>query len=397
MSGENSILDKVISSKQAADISEINLKTILEELKTCLKSQERDIVNRRFGLEGNAKEPLEQIGKSYSLTRERIRQIESSAIKKIKQSKKSEEVLAPLEKTINRLLEEHGGAMEQEFLFSEFFDSDENTKENQQVLIFILEKISKKFVKLAASTDFLSGWAQKITDLEQVKNYINQLVDFITTKNQHFQFEALHREISQQTENALSRLSKETLESYLHLAIKLGANPFGDFGLKQWGFIQPKRMRDKIHLILKKQKKPLHFTKISDLINKANFDHKKALPQTVHNELIIDKKFVLVGRGIYALKEWGYEPGIVSDIITRALKEADKPLSKEEIFTAVLKQRLVKKMTIYISLIDRSKFKKLSNGRYTLIVSDDQKITEEKLVKTETGDDSEGTNKRINE
>lgn len=371
MSSE-SILEKIINSKQAADLSQINPKVMIETISANLSTKEKDIISRRFGLTGKNKEPLEKIGKFYNLTRERIRQIEASAVKKIcqnNQNKKTSEVLESLEKIIARLMETYGGAVEENFLFSKVFEAAENNKENQQILTFILGKLSGKFIRITDPQNFNPGWDLKIVNLDKIKNLSEQLVELFKKIGKPLKLSELIVKIENQEKDELKSLTPEQIESLLYLSANLGKNPFDDFGLLIWGLIKPKRMADKIYLVLKKANQPLHFIKIAELINKARFDHKLALPQTVHNELIIDQKFVLVGRGIYALTEWGYQPGVVSEVINKVLQEAGKPLTKEEIVNKVLKQRIVKEMTIYIALIDKKKFKKLPTGHYTLAES----------------------------
>ena len=111
----------------------------------------------------------------------------------------------------------------------------------------------------------------------------------------------------------------------------------------------------------------MHFVEIANLINENKFDKKKANPATVHNELILDKKYVLVGRGIYALKEWGYQKGTVADVILEIMKEKQSPMSKQEVVDEVLKQRMVKKTTIHIALLNRKLFKKADNHKFYLV------------------------------
>jgi thioredoxin reductase len=89
---------------------------------------------------------------------------------------------------------------------------------------------------------------------------------------------------------------------------------------------------------------------------------KKVHPQTVHNELIRDKRFVLVGRGTYALREWGFEEGTVKDIIVTLIKTAGGFLAKDIIVKDVLKKRKVKKATIDVNLSDRKVFQKAKGG-----------------------------------
>jgi len=62
----------------------------IERLLSCLKDRERDIIIMRFGLHDDVPHTLEEIGKEFGLTRERVRQIESEAIKKLRKAMKRE-------------------------------------------------------------------------------------------------------------------------------------------------------------------------------------------------------------------------------------------------------------------------------------------------------------------
>jgi len=119
-------------------------------------------------------------------------------------------------------------------------------------------------------------------------------------------------------------------------------------------------------LVFKKHGKPLHFTEVATLIDKLayNLPNKKTYPQTVHNELIKDGRFVLVGRGTYALAEWGYVPGTIKDIITKVLNEKNMPIHKDEIVEKVLAQRLVAKNTVLMNLNNKKNFEKDANENY---------------------------------
>ena len=121
-------------------------------------------------------------------------------------------------------------------------------------------------------------------------------------------------------------------------------------------------MNDRVGLILKKVGKPMHFEDIAKHISKIF--KKKAYPPTVHNELILNDEYVLVGRGIYALAEWGFKEGVVSSVIAEVLKKANRPLTRNEVVEGVLKQRIVKKNTIHLALTDKEKFLKTRDGKY---------------------------------
>ena len=159
--------------------------------------------------------------------------------------------------------------------------------------------------------------------------------------------------------NNLFSLNKNFLTSCLEISKKIQKNQQGVWGLLNWPEINPRGVKDRALLVFKKENKPLHFKEVASLIPKA-------LPQTVHNELIKDSRFVLVGRGVYALREWGYEKGFVRDVIFKTLKEAGKPLSKSEILEKVLKQRLVKENTVLLNLTDKKYFAKTVGNFYTI-------------------------------
>jgi hypothetical protein len=87
--------------------------------------------------------------------------------------------------------------------------------------------------------------------------------------------------------------------------------------------------------------------------------------QTVHNELIKDERFVLVGRGLYGLREFGLMPGTAREVIAYVLEEKG-PLHPKDIVKLVRDQRMIKDATIMINLQNKKHFTCLSDGRYCL-------------------------------
>ena len=369
MNQENSILDKVISSKQISEIEQFNPSEVVSNLLKNLLNREEDILRRRFGLSGQKKQTLEEIGESYNVTRERIRQIENSGINKIKKNKNYTQIITPIENTITSVIERHGGIMNETFFLETLLHISGNSPLNRQSVIFILsELLNNKFKKVKQTEDLRFSWQLKITSTDLLHKTINKLLEIIEKKEHPLKLQEL-LDLFRKDEfylNHQNQLSDDVITSYLEISQKISKNPFGEYGLAEWGSIIPKRMNDKIYLILKKYRKPLHFIEITKLINEANFDKKNAYAPTVHNELILNKKYVLVGRGIYALAEWGYKPGVVADILVNILEKSEKPMTRKELVDTVLKQRIVKKNTIHLALSDKTKFKKLENGTYTL-------------------------------
>ena len=155
--------------------------------------------------------------------------------------------------------------------------------------------------------------------------------------------------------------------NYLVLTIEIEKNVFGQWGLSLWKEVRPKDVGDKAYLVMKHHKKPEHYSAITDMINKARFDNRMAYKETVHNELIKDQRFILIGRGIYALSEWGYKSGVVADVISEILKQTGQPMSREKIIEEVLKRRIVKKNTILVGLSNKKFFKKVGKNAYYLV------------------------------
>jgi len=317
----------------------IDYQKICQELLKELPQKQKDIIFRRFGLGSSQKETLEEIGQDFNITRERVRQIEEDGLLKIKPK------VAAYKKVFqyfNQYFKKHGGLKKEEILLEDLGGK------RYQAHIYFLLNINETFKKFSESANFYSFWAADKNSLESVEKNINNTLNRLKEVNKPLSLKEL-----------ISFSNNKFLASYLEISKKILKNSDGLYGLREWPEINPKGVKDKAYLVFKKSKKPLHFNEIAGMIDGA-------LAQTVHNELIKDPRFVLVGRGIYALKEWGYESGQVKDVIGKVLKE-NGPLTQGEILEKVLKQRLVKENTILLNLSNKKNFLKDSEGRYKVL------------------------------
>lgn len=320
-----------------------------------LKKRTKSILIKRFGIGQENKMTLESIGQAYQITRERVRQIESVSLQEFKKSSKVAS-LKKYEVMLEDLLNEHGQIMEHNFLLLNFRQKHNLEKIHDNAIEFIL-KVSPKFKLIKENDEIRKTWALANVDLNTSKKVINQFV---------LNLEGKGRPVAENNlTNNFEIKDSKTLVSYLSLSKKILKNPFNEWGLSTWREIVPKGVKDKAYIVLEKHNKPAHFTEITKLINQAKFDQKTAIPQTVHNELIKDPRFVLVGRGMYALKRWGYQQGTVAEIIEKIIHVSGKTMPKEQIINQVLKQRFVKKNTIILALQNKTKFQKV-NGLYCL-------------------------------
>lgn len=366
-----SILDQVLSSQRMNELSNFDPDDIIQELFDVLNEREEDIIVNRYGLTGEPKVTLEEIGKRYSVTRERVRQVENASLRRIRE-KYAETTLKTLEQMIRSILEEHAHMMSERRLISSLLNDDKTTEANTAKIRFILnELLHDRLVPVKESRDLYKSWSSEQAPWDTFHTSVSKLTDYLEDRKEPIALASLVDEARNRItfDESLAANFETIIVNFLDITKKIEENRFNEWGLSHWSAIRPKRMNDKIFLVMKREGKPLHFTQIAKKINDASFDQRIAYPATIHNELILDNKYVLVGRGIYALREWGYKPGVVLDVIREILRENNKPLTKEQIISEVLKNRLVKKSTIALALMNKKTFQKNTDGTYSLTAS----------------------------
>jgi hypothetical protein len=335
------ILQKILKEKKEKELIRLNAVEIVNALFSDLEKRERDILSRRFALGKDGRQTLEEIGGLYNLTRERVRQIERASLKKLKEIESFDEQLSDAREIVSKLLEEHGGIMEKDFLLDVLtvmslkLDDKENLdgKSYKNYLEFVLSSLLDDHVeKVDNSSKFTSFFKLK----DQAVNYLEDLVDELKDKLQDLKktmrfedlvlvmkelksFSNYKDKIFKKDESLdLKEIYKEDvfpewgdiidrhkpLYSFMQAVKDVNPNKFGDWGKDDWPDIKPKRIADKIYLVLKKKNNPMHFSEITEEINNVGFDSRKVNSGSVHNELILDDRYILTSRGTYGLKEW---------------------------------------------------------------------------------------------
>lgn len=334
-------------------------KQVTKKLLDTLSERARDILISRYGLgKDSEKKTLEAIGQSYGITRERVRQIEEYSLSNIRKSDefaKTQEVFDELKSVV----EELGGVVSEEELLNEI-----STNEGTQNHIHFLLVLGDQFVKFKENNHFTCRWCVDQKLVTQIESSIKNLYETLDDEAILPESELIEAFLEHLKEVSDHYKNEEILRRWLSMSKKIGKNPLGEWGKADSANINVKGMRDYAYLVIRRHGSPIHFREVAEQITQL-FD-KKAHVATTHNELIKDDRFVLVGRGLYALTDWGYMSGVVRDVIVELI-EKNGPMTREEIIEKVLKERYVKENTIVVNLQNPKFFKKDAKGRYTVV------------------------------
>ncbi len=321
------------------------------------QEREREIITRRFGL-FDRRETLEQIGELLGITRERVRQLEKAILIRLKIAAEENKVpaIGDVERLIIRDLSENGRVARVHDLTQRLVDGENDARHRAHVAF--ISELSPNLVILTENDNYHHAVGIKeYGDEKKIKSHVDEIVKTVKKHGEPLQAEALHEKLSHENPTQVRALASTSK----HLA-SLKDN----WGLAKWPTVNPKNIRDKIYVILAENGKPMHFSDIAKAIKKSDFKRRDVTTQAIHNELIKDKRFVLIGRGIYALDNWGFSRGTVADIITDVLKKAGEPLHRDEIVKRVLKSRQVKETTILLNLQSKPQFKRVAKATYAL-------------------------------
>lgn len=346
-------------TKQRAQLKQ----AVADILNVIEQDREKEIITRRFGL-FDRKETLEQIGELLGITRERVRQLEKAILIRLTMATENNSVPAvrDAERTMVRHLSEHGRVARVQDLAAHIAGPD-STAEHRAHVGFLAALAPGLTVVSENDHYHHAVGIKEYGDEKKVKKSVDEIVKTIKEHGEPLTGSGLHAKLDNYEHPDHVRALASVSKKVAHLK--------DNWGLTKWPTVNPKNIRDKIYVILAEHGKPMHFSEIAKAIKKSDFKRKDVTTQAIHNELIKDKRFVLIGRGIYALDSWGYSKGTVSDIITDVLKKAGEPLHRDEIVKRVLKSRQVKETTILLNLQSKPQFKRVSKATYQL--ADDTK------------------------
>ncbi|HIQ57168.1 TPA: hypothetical protein EYG84_00595 [Candidatus Gracilibacteria bacterium] len=339
------------------EASDEKLKDLIEDFFLILSQTEKKVITKRFSLDDQPKQTLEKIGQHFDVTRERIRQIENNALKKLQRNVMNSHI-RNITDVARSILQENGGVLVSDSLISKVLVAlHSDTSYTANVIRFAI-RLDKEVSEVRRDKYFAPIYHFTAIKFPQITKTYKVVKKRLQDNKDVMSFAAIYKDIKDDIE-----VSKMTMESVAKSAINILVVDEGYIGLSKWRHINPKSIKDKAILIFQKLKKPLHFVELANKISEFGKSQKHVTVQAVHNDLIRYKDFVLVGRGVYALTKWGIPAGTVMDIIAKVLKEKG-PLKRREIIEEVEKLRDVKENTISLNLQKSPAFIRVGRAVY---------------------------------
>ena len=331
----------------------------MRKLLLALPERSRTVLESRFGLGASPERTtLEAIGGRYSITRERVRQIENHALGALKKSPAFAQAEAAFHE-LERIVDSLGGIVCEDDLLN-FITTDKSMQNH----IYFLLVLGDPFKYRKEADEVNRCWYVDRELAEKVEEALKRLYGGLSDEDLIPEGEMIDRFLKELQNINDKHRNGEVLKRWLKISKRLGKNPLGEWGPAKSPNVKTKGVRDYAYLAVKKHGSPLHFREVSKMIEKVF--NRAAHVATTHNELIKDQRFVLVGRGMYALREWGYSEGVVRDVIREILKKSG-PLTREQIIEKVLKERHVKPGTIVVNLQNQKYFKRGKDGKFSVV------------------------------
>ncbi len=347
-----------VSPKKRAGKPVFDSSALIKKLLADISERGREVLTLRFGLGTSAtRETLESIGERWSITRERVRQIEASALEAVRGSKAFKDAEKQFDE-LCKFVESLGSIIPEEHLLEELA-SDEKGQNRFRFLLVV----GSAFFRERETDEFYARWHVDHATAKKVHKALSSLYASLSDTEVLKESDLFSRFIAELKDVETAYRNEEVLKRWLSLSKNISSNPLAEWGKAHAPAIRTKGIRDYAYLVIKRAGSPMHFRDVANSI--TELFAKKAHVATTHNELMKDERFVLVGRGLYALSEWGYKPGVVRDVIRDVLK-AGGAMTRDQIVKQVKEVRYVKDNTILVNLSDPRYFKRNKNGTYAL-------------------------------
>jgi len=356
---------KMDDKRIKVDIEKTNLKDVL----VYCKPKERLVLIKKFGLDGQKEIPLQRIGKEYSLTRERIRQIETQALMRFRRLIVGNQTYIAVLEEAKKILQAYGNILCEDVLISKLLNKNVFKFSKQELKLILVSDfdigylkrnkyLKKSFYVEPLYEDMLTQMVVFMLNYFEKRNKSQDLYDFIGFMKEHFTKE--YKDIRHLKNDLFYINFFETIREIKVFDGKIGLLSFPD--------VNPKTIKLKILYTMKRINKPIHFQELPAKILEW-FPNKTVKITTIHNELVKNNDiFVNLGLGLYGLRAWGYKGGMVKDILIRIFKKHQRAMNVKELCREMLKEKMVSPNTVMLNLQKyKDLFKRVEKGVYNLV------------------------------
>lgn len=270
--------------------------------------------------------------------------------------------LADIQGLAARILHEHCGIMSRDALVSALIKELGMTGSINKGMMEVILQADFDMQKSKPRLNTVTYFHEPQITRKSIEAVHGEAIKMLKKRRDVMEQSALYEKVLETYKPQFSFLSIALVDAIMDVFLDVVKGEKIMIGLASWHILNPKTLKDKAIYIFKKTNKPLHFLELANAIS-GHFNTKVKV-NTVHNELIRNGEFVLIGRGIYALKAWGYTSGTVQDVILEIFNQFKKPMSSDDITAEVLKTRIVKSNTIYMNLQNKKVFKRVGRNLY---------------------------------
>jgi len=356
-------------SKESTEEVEILADQLIAQLfDKCGNDKAKDIIKRRYGLVNGERQTLEEIGEHYKVTRERIRQIQVKALKRMRHP--TSLAVKPLINLIEVVIFQNGGllsAEEADRIIPKALGGISEDGSSVLDLVCDLRGIqSCKIGDIPIYSPLLNGvslckLSEKIIVLIKkeslgidVSSIVRQIKLFGKITDERFNpqdFVLKYCKTDPRIEE-IGLASAEVEVIFRHYT--------SGFAKKGWV--------DLMVRVLEEEQMPLHFTEITNKVNDLMSNTRRQLDvRRAHSVLIESEAFAHSGiHGTYGLTSWGLRKDTTPELVEECLRKAGFPLHWKQIYNYVSKYKDSKQESITSVLETNRMFKKIESGIYGL-------------------------------
>lgn len=217
-------------------VREVGVRSISENLLRNLSAKQKLVLSSRFGIGNGQPKTLEAIGKNLNITRERVRQIESDAIKVLGRAPQDDSLKA-LTREVNEIIVQYGGLIWAERLLREFFSrhfgkNNYSSEEGRMAeILFLLAGLKKQ----KGNREIRDSWAGSQFDKKYFKAAVDEIERIFDSERKILETEDLIKKLAygdfSQKYPSLRRSTSSVFwrfpKSLAKMSLKIGEKPSG--------------------------------------------------------------------------------------------------------------------------------------------------------------------------